>query len=750
MQNMDLILSPIKGLEQLKRVVQDYGVKLDNQNKGLCPFHSEKTPSFYVKDKGQGAFFKCFGCDESGDVISFIQLQEHCTFNEAIRKAYDILGMQLNWEYSNIENFTTWLKGNWTNYMDNFIYTDEQGNPLYIKIKYWSDEFNKKTFTTKGLTQTEKSFKFNKDFSATPKHVYNLPQVLRAIKNDRYIIFVEGEKDCETLIRRGFTATTIYSKKWDDNYTSELSNANIVFIGDTGDAGEEFKQTVWSNLKGKVKSFKVVNLKGIEQLGDNKDVTDWLESGHTKEELYKCINKGWDWCVSTKWKDVTLKEKNGEIKVIPMNTSDNLELVLQRNNTTIKYNIITKEINASTTNFYNSNLNTLSSEIKDEALREGLKLSMADVIRCMEEIAHKHEYDPFKDYLDSLWDKWDKVSRLQDYIDCFNTTPTYNKDLKQIIFKNWLMQFVDSTYNDNFKSQGMLVLKGEQGIFKTTSMSYLIPLQEDWCFLSEQKYSDNRDCIQTITSNKLVELSEFARSTKAVDSLKGFVTAPTDKMVLKYDKFPTNYKRKTIFYATVNDDNFLVDDENRRFWVVDIESIDIDKLKEFDYDQLWAELYYLYHVMGETKCYLDSTEQQLLRTSNINYQYQGDNATLIQMTFDFNSNIKLWLSAIEINDFLKQNTGKTIPKSVLGRELKKLAIKGKEINNKKLPRGTYYPVPIPREWENKVKDNWTDRIVKDNTTPEFIEVVPHINNITQLPIRNKRNRDNTIPIDDKF
>ena len=348
MQNMDLILSPIKGLEQLKRVVEHYGVKLDNQNKGLCPFHSEKTPSFYVKDKGQGAFFKCFGCDESGDVISFIQLQEHCTFNEAIRKAYDILGMQLNWEYSNIENFTTWLKGNWTNYMDNFIYTDEQGNPLYIKIKYWSDEFNKKTFTTKGLTQTEKSFKFNKDFSAIPKHVYNLPQVLRAIKNDRQVVFVEGEKDCETLIRRGFTATTIYSKHWDNNYTSELSNANIVFIGDTGDAGEEFRQTVWSNLKGKVKSFKVVNLKGIEQLGDNKDVTDWLESGHTKEELYKCINKGWDWCVSTKWKDVTLKEKNGEIKVIPMNTSDNLELVLQRNNTTIKYNIITKEINAST------------------------------------------------------------------------------------------------------------------------------------------------------------------------------------------------------------------------------------------------------------------------------------------------------------------------------------------------------------------------------------------------------------------
>lgn len=58
---------------------------------GLCPFHNEKTPSFNVSPNL--GIFKCFGCGESGDAITFLQKHEHLSYVEAIRwlaKRYQI------------------------------------------------------------------------------------------------------------------------------------------------------------------------------------------------------------------------------------------------------------------------------------------------------------------------------------------------------------------------------------------------------------------------------------------------------------------------------------------------------------------------------------------------------------------------------------------------------------------------------------------------------------------------------------
>lgn len=61
--------------------------------RGLCPFHGEKTPSFYVHpDKG---FFKCFGCDAKGDVVKFIEQHQKLSFPEAVRWLAQRAGMTL-------------------------------------------------------------------------------------------------------------------------------------------------------------------------------------------------------------------------------------------------------------------------------------------------------------------------------------------------------------------------------------------------------------------------------------------------------------------------------------------------------------------------------------------------------------------------------------------------------------------------------------------------------------------------------
>lgn len=61
---------------------------------GLCPFHSEKTPSFTVSESKQ--LFHCFGCGEGGDLITFIMKMEGLSFVEAVKHLADLQGIPLD------------------------------------------------------------------------------------------------------------------------------------------------------------------------------------------------------------------------------------------------------------------------------------------------------------------------------------------------------------------------------------------------------------------------------------------------------------------------------------------------------------------------------------------------------------------------------------------------------------------------------------------------------------------------------
>ena len=68
------IVDVISGYVQLKKAGQNW--------KGLCPFHSEKTPSFMVSRAKQ--IFHCFGCGTGGDVVAFVKAYENVSFPEAL------------------------------------------------------------------------------------------------------------------------------------------------------------------------------------------------------------------------------------------------------------------------------------------------------------------------------------------------------------------------------------------------------------------------------------------------------------------------------------------------------------------------------------------------------------------------------------------------------------------------------------------------------------------------------------------
>jgi DNA primase len=80
----DRLLEEIKSKIDIVEFISDYvQLKKSGQNlKGLCPFHSEKTPSFMVHPTKQ--IFHCFGCGVGGDIVSFLMKHDNLPFTEAL------------------------------------------------------------------------------------------------------------------------------------------------------------------------------------------------------------------------------------------------------------------------------------------------------------------------------------------------------------------------------------------------------------------------------------------------------------------------------------------------------------------------------------------------------------------------------------------------------------------------------------------------------------------------------------------
>ena len=92
---MNQFTETVRNSADIVRVVSDY-VSLKgagNAFKGLCPFHSEKTPSFSVHREKQ--IFHCFGCGAGGDVFSFVMLAEKVSFPEAVRTVAEKCGVPI-------------------------------------------------------------------------------------------------------------------------------------------------------------------------------------------------------------------------------------------------------------------------------------------------------------------------------------------------------------------------------------------------------------------------------------------------------------------------------------------------------------------------------------------------------------------------------------------------------------------------------------------------------------------------------
>ena len=126
--------------------------------------------------------------------------------------------------------------------------------------------------------------------------LYNLPNVIKGIKEGQTIFITEGEKDSDSLITRGLIATTTsigatkgdLGKKWPSRFNSFFKGANVVLLPDNDEPGKRFMEHIAIELKNIANNIKIVEL---PDLSKKEDITDWLEYGNDIYDLQALVKR---------------------------------------------------------------------------------------------------------------------------------------------------------------------------------------------------------------------------------------------------------------------------------------------------------------------------------------------------------------------------------------------------------------------------------------------------------------------------
>lgn len=271
--------------------------RFNRQGTVCCSFHNEKTPSMNVKflSNANKERYKCYACGAEGDAVDYIMKTKNMDYPQA----REYLGIPLEktiqeLEIDKVKSYIEWeiktldhRKG--LTLLGLFSFVDRDNKPLYYKAKFKAAD-GKKSLSYYHVDAEDKV----KNKRNGEEVFYNLYNVFNAIRDNKTIIITEGEKDANTLnsILRNKDYIATSSKGIKD--FSILHHAKIFICGDTGDAGKKYVEKIKFELLEDSMVFKVIILQGIKVLGDNKDVTDWLESGHTKNDLFQAFKRSLD------------------------------------------------------------------------------------------------------------------------------------------------------------------------------------------------------------------------------------------------------------------------------------------------------------------------------------------------------------------------------------------------------------------------------------------------------------------------
>ncbi len=259
--------------------------------------------------------------------------------------------------------------------------------------------------------------------------------------------------------------------------------------------------------------------------------------------------------------------------------------------------------------------NTLLTALQD--VKPTRKREFEDVIGS----GYVKSFHPFLYYLNRLppWDGQDHILGLSLSVMVKGSTE------KQMLFykylKKWLVAMVASWIDDDEVNQAVLVLIGDQGIYKTTWFSHLLPPElRDYFRIKVNSSRVSKDDLITLSQYGLVCYEELdVMKPSDVNTMKSMVTMPSIDERPAYGHYTEHMPHVASFCGTGNNVQFLSDETGNRRWLPFIvESITSPREQPFDYEGIYAQAYALYR--QGFRHYFSKAEEEVLKEHNKTFE----------------------------------------------------------------------------------------------------------------------------------
>ena len=385
-----------------------------------------------------------------------------------------------------------------------------------------------------------------------------------------------------------------------------------------------------------------------------------------------------DECTEKKMYPDIQYSSNGIVKLLP--TAKNLATLLENEGIKIEYDVILREIkvkcaDAEKVKRFNTppnGYNNLLVYCTDQLTRDGLRVSTAKAHEWIMAIADGYRYNAAKSYLEVNYMIWGGArGEIDELFSCLDVEG--EAGLYKSLLRKWLCQCVAMAHNDLglYGADGVLVLKGPHGIGKTTFFRKCCTIGQIY-FTEGIQIDGSKDKLIESTECWIGELGELPRSLKDLEYMKAFITTASDIFRAPYDKKKELYPRFASFGATTNSESFLKEDTERRFRVIEVIDIDLDRLSQVAFEKVWAEAYEDYRKLGQSSFRLSEEEKRMLIQSNKRYQVQREEDALLLERLDWSQPREQWkeLTASAICDLVAQ--GRYISPVNMGRALKRI------------------------------------------------------------------------------